>query len=89
MRRDAFIYCFQGEERISAFFNTQINDKENTRVIQVCKNSSFNFFFPTERQYWKNVMKNAHHVLFSYRVAFIHLTQWFLSKFSLMTVATD
>lgn len=29
-RRNAFIYCFHREERISAFFNMQITDKENT-----------------------------------------------------------
>lgn len=88
-KRNAFIYCSQEEERISAFFNMQINDKENMHVIQVHHNSSFNFFFLPERQYWKSLMKNERHVLFLYHVAFIHLTQWFLSTFSSMTIATD
>lgn len=52
-KRNAFIYCSQEKERISAFFNMQINGKENMHVIQVHHNSSFNFFFSP----WKTVLE--------------------------------
>lgn len=75
--RNVFIFCSWGEERISTFFNVQINNKnKNMLVIQAYHKVPFvsNFFFSPKDNIGKVSWKNANNVWFSCYIVFIHLT---------------